>query len=606
MSDRAAVLVAAVLAAAAWFAVSIPLAAVLAVVAAAGVARVVITGAAGATAAVSPLRGRSNPPSWRRGLPVVLLVLAVAMVVSDRADGAVRALEEPTPPVVEGVATLVSDPERQRYGTSVILSIGGRRYAASAPDPLARELRDAMSGDRVVLRGRTGQLRGAPRSWVLSRHLAGRLTISALQMGPPAPAAMRAANAVRRTIAAGAASFSDDRRPVYLGMVVGDDRGQSPLTEFRFRASGLTHVLVVSGQNVAFLLVVAAPLRRHLPRRSRVVAGLGLLVMFVLVTRADPSVLRASVMAGIVIVVAESGRVAPGVRVLSMAVAALVIVDPLIVRSLGFQLSVAATTGLLVGTLAIAERLRGPESLRAATAITVAAQVATAPLLLGSMGWLSPSAVLTNLLAGPAAGAVMMIGATVGPVAGLVHERLAAPLMWPARVGVWWVDAVAAAGARLPLAALGPGRVALLVLAVAVVVLARRSTRWRRAAWLAGLPLAAAVIAVPPSAGTHHLAPGLELVVGDCGGRVVVVDGWSGSEVNGLEAVWRSGIRTVDVVVASPAGDDQRLAFLLSEQFAATEVLGRTSQQVTAGGVAASVDELGAPRVFAVSCTVER
>ena len=78
-----------------------------------------------------------------------------------------------------------------------------------------------------------------------------------------------------------------------FGVVLGDGREQRPELADEFRASGLSHLLVVSGENVAFVLALAAPGLRRLGLRSRWLATLGLLGFFGLLTRWEPSVLRA-------------------------------------------------------------------------------------------------------------------------------------------------------------------------------------------------------------------------------------------------------------------------------------------------------------------------
>jgi predicted membrane metal-binding protein len=61
---------------------------------------------------------------------------------------------------------------------------------------------------------------------------------------------MRAANATRRTLQHGLAGLDERTASLALGLVIGDDRGQEDLDRFRFRASGLGHLLAVSGTNI--------------------------------------------------------------------------------------------------------------------------------------------------------------------------------------------------------------------------------------------------------------------------------------------------------------------------------------------------------------------
>jgi competence protein ComEC len=253
---------------------------------------------------------------------------------------------------------------------------------------------------------------------------------------------------VRNLVAAGAGPIDLDRQPLYLGLVIGDDRHQPAPQRARFRAAGLSHLLAVSGQNVAFVLAVARPGVMLLPRRGRLVVTWGLLVLFAMVTRFEPSVLRATTTAGLAAWAAVGGLPQSGVRLLGLAVAGLVLVDPFLVSSVGFQLSVAASGGIVVVGPLLIDRVRGPAAVIEPLAVTLAAQLGVLPLLLLYFGPVSMASVPANLLAGWASGLVMMLGLTVGVVAGLAPVG-GAWLQAPSSALLWWLDAVASWGARL-------------------------------------------------------------------------------------------------------------------------------------------------------------
>ena len=517
----------------------------------------------------------------------VVIVLAVAALTGARADDAVAALAVPTPERVDGVAVLVSDPAPRYFALQAIVDVDGRRYVADIPNDQAGAVRSKLTGERVRLEGRTRDLDDAPRSWVLSRHLAGRLAVRSVEPHSPGPPWYRAANVVHRTISTGAGSMGDERASLYTGLVLGDDRAQSDLMRFRFEASGLTHLLAVSGQNVAFVLAVAAPLLRRAGPRSRLVASVVLLVLFVLVTRAEPSVLRAAVMAAVAIAAVTSGRAVSGLRVLCLTVMAVLVVDPLLVHSVGFRLSVCATGGLLVLARPLADRLPGPEWLRLPLAVTIAAQVATAPLLLALAGGVPSVAILTNLLAGPAAGAVMMLGVTVGVVAGVVRQPWSGLLQIPAELLVRWVDWVASVGSRAPLATLGPVRfvVLLWVGALAVVLAGRVERTGVRVVLVAGAASVALWTVWPsgPAAGRHDLGDAA-VSVGECG-VVVEVHGATGPS-DALESLWQVGVRRADLVVAGDGQRNRAAAAVVAEQLGAP-------MPVAEGPSTASVDHRG-------------
>src|SRR3546814_15095963 len=104
----------------------------------------------------------------------------------------------------------------------------------------------------------------------------------------------------------------------------------------------MTHLLAVSGQNVAFCLVLAGPLLRRLRLWLRLAATLAVIAMFGLMTRFEPSVLRASAMAALAATVITIGRPASRVRIIGLAAPGLLLVDPLLLHPAGFRLSLAA------------------------------------------------------------------------------------------------------------------------------------------------------------------------------------------------------------------------------------------------------------------------
>ena len=213
------------------------------------------------------------------------------------------------------------------------------------------------AGERITVKGR---LRRSPpgSDWLRVRHVAGQLEVDEIAGWSTGGWTARAANAVRATLQRGAAVLPERQRPLFLGFVLGDTRGQAADVTDDFRGSGLTHLLAVSGENVAFVLALASPLLRRLSLRPRFVATIAVIAFFALVTRFEPSVLRASVMAALAVTATTLGREASRLRLLALAVALLVVIDPFLVRTVGFQLSVAACAGIVLLTPSLARAIR--------------------------------------------------------------------------------------------------------------------------------------------------------------------------------------------------------------------------------------------------------
>ncbi len=153
-----------------------------------------------------------------------------------------------------------------------------------------------------------------------------------------------------------------------------------------FQASGLGHLLVVSGENVAMVLapIVGLASLLRLTRWPRFGLAVGTVVFFVVMTGAEPSVMRAGVMATIALVGVLIGRPRATGSVLAAAVLVLLVLDPWLVWSIGFQLSVTATAGMVALASPIGERLRRflPAPVALAAGTTLAAQLGVTPLLL--------------------------------------------------------------------------------------------------------------------------------------------------------------------------------------------------------------------------------
>jgi competence protein ComEC len=192
------------------------------------------------------------------------------------------------------------------------------------------------------------------------------------------------------------------------------------LTE-QFRAAGLTHLTAVSGENVAFVLALFAPLLRRLGLRGRVLAALALLIAFGTMTRWEPSVLRAIAMAVLALVAGHLGRPAAGVRVLALAATALLLADPFLLHQVGFLLSCAASLGITLLARPITARLRGPEWMREVLGVTAAAQVGVAPVLIPVFGSMPLVALPANLVAVPLAAPLTMWGLLAGVIGGLAR-----------------------------------------------------------------------------------------------------------------------------------------------------------------------------------------
>lgn len=245
-----------------------------------------------------------------------------------------------------------------------------------------------------------------------------------------------------------------------------DTRAIPPALVDDFRDAGLSHLLAVSGANVAFALAIAEPGLRRLRLGPRFAGGLAVLVLFGTMTRWEPSVLRASVMAGLVMLARLLGRPADARRVLVLAALGLLVVDPFLLHSVGFLLSCGACAGIVTASGGIARHLRGPAWFREALAVTAAAQVGVAPVLLAVFGTIPLVALPANVLAAPFVGPLTIWGIVASVVGGALGPWAARWLQLPTLAMLRAVELVAHAAARVPLALDAPTTVGLTVLAL--------------------------------------------------------------------------------------------------------------------------------------------
>ena len=181
--------------------------------------------------------------------PVVLMV-AVALAASGLGARAWDGLRPPALGPWSGVATLVGDPAEVMGALRADVRIGGKRVEAWARGSTARTLRDRLSGERVQLRGQLQPVPEAARQRLARRHVAARLTVTGASLASHGSIPSRLANGLRRTLLRGADVLAPPRRALFAGFVLGDDREQRPEVTDDFRASGLSHLLVVSGDIV--------------------------------------------------------------------------------------------------------------------------------------------------------------------------------------------------------------------------------------------------------------------------------------------------------------------------------------------------------------------
>lgn len=245
----------------------------------------------------------------------------------------------------------------------------------------------------------------------------------------------------------------DPEGALLTGILLGDDSGLPPVLADQFRTTGLTHIIAISGFNIAILtgilLVVSKPFLGQ--RRSAWFVLLGI-TLYTILVGADAAVVRAAIMGALFVIAARlMGRPTFAPAGLFTAAILMTAINPFILWDIGFQLSFAATLGLMLYVGPVSQwteaRLQpsfGSEYARKVTQLsaevlfaTLAATLVTLPIILYHFGQLSLISPLANLFVLPAQPGVMTWGG-LATLTGMVVPAVGQLLAWVAWLFLAW------------------------------------------------------------------------------------------------------------------------------------------------------------------------
>ncbi len=464
---------------------------------------------------------------WWLAVALPILIAATGLLASDTVLPAGSQVNQ---------ISLSVDARQGQYGFWSIGTAGRSSVFVELPS------QDAVAGDQLqVLANATSDtvnFGGRPHQVVVVEDV--------ISVTPASGAYRRFGNTIREFISS---RLSSDREQQALlaGFLVGDVAALSDVTVEDMRRAGLSHFVAVSGSNVMLFLgmmtLLSLPLGIGVRQRS--VVGLAALPVFLVATRFEASVVRASLMAAIVLLGRLFHMTLDVWQVISLAIVGLLLLDPWIIRNVGFQLSVAATCGVVVGSRVS----RSSGWLARALSVTAGAQVAVAPLLLIHFGTLPLLSPLSNLVAGPlvALATALAIPGVIGldpalslasGLAGLVIEIARVGSGWPQVGWIGFGVAVVSVIGGTRLRVRHPGIVAVAgALIVSVSILPR------------SIPVEAGdVIVLDVGQGDGILIFGGE-------GRVALVDGGR-DPVLLLNHLRRYGVKSLDLLVVTHGDAD--------------------------------------------------
>jgi competence protein ComEC len=565
--------------------------------------------------AAIPISARGMMPGTREVLAVIALSLAAAALTSTviAAQGPQRQPLELVEAAAAGrhvsVTAVTTETVHEAGGapggdgpvaaTLTRWRIGEHEYSGSVPVLLF----DVASTERIGI-GASLELSGTLTSVEPGDNI-GFLFFSSGEprlAGTP-PWYLDWANATRAKFADAASTLPGSGGALLPGLAIGDTSAVDDTLDSAMKATALSHLTAVSGANCAIVvgLIMIAGRAAGMSRGARIGASIAVLVAFVVLVTPEPSVMRAAVMAALVLLALASGRAVRGVPVLAFAALILLAGDPWLSRSFGFVLSVLATGGLLLLATPLAQLMARvmPLPLAAVIAVPLAAQMVCQPVLILLNPTIPTYGVIANVLAEPAAPVATVVG-LIACIALSIAPPLGQLIVHLAWVPSAWIAAVAEFFAGMPLGAVpwveGPAGVALLavVTAACLAALFAPSLVWRRRA--ASIAVVVLVVVLGASAGmavTRTLDRPSDWQIAVCnigqgdatlvrsGGEIALID--TGAEPELLRACLDDlGITRLDLLVLTH--------FDLDHVGGATAVVGR-ADRVLVGPPSESEDE---------------
>ena len=429
--------------------------------------RVVAAAVAMAAAMLLMLGSTAAPATRRRIVPATIAMLCAAAAIAARmALLPADASTAPSLPEGDGpwhaVVVATGSPRDGRQSATIDLigpGVTAIRLAATLPRyPVV------APGQRVVLDGTPQPRPSSPYGSYLERTgVAGTILSRSLEVEAGPSEASAALEQVRRAAASALARvLPEPEAGLAAGILIGLRERVDRELAADFTTAGVSHVVAISGWNIAIVAAAVGALGGSLGRRRRSVLTMLAIVAYVCFSGASPSVVRAAAMAGVVLLARESGRAGRAAAALGWAVALLLLAEPALIADAGFQLSSLATAGLIAWATPLGERIgrigggRVPGWLAESLGVSLAAQAATLPVVLATFGRLALVAPAANLAIVPVVPVAMAAGG-VAFIAGLLAslgppDVLTAVLAFPGWLALTIMVAIARFAADVPFA----------------------------------------------------------------------------------------------------------------------------------------------------------
>lgn len=283
-----------------------------------------------------------------------------------------------------------------------------------------------------------------------------------------------------------------------IAMMLGDRLNLPHDLTLDFRRTGLSHIIAISGLHVGFILLMLEKILNLLPLTPKLATLLKIAVLwfYCILTGATPSVLRAVIMATVYLGGKLAGRKPDALNSLALAALGILIIRPLDLFDIGFQLSFSAVVGIILFNNKIVKVLSFlPKWLSSTLSVTLSAQIGVVPLIAYYFNIFSPVSLPANLVFVPLSGFMVCFGFVVMSV-GLVLPVLAEMIGWPLKIACWLFIEGAQLASGMPIAFINVVSPSLLVLACfyfAILILSDE-----KPSWVKNVPIWCAILILLP------------------------------------------------------------------------------------------------------------
>jgi len=390
--------------------------------------------------------------------------------------------------------------------------------------------------------------------------------------------------------------WPDPEASLLAGILLGDESGIPDDVDQAFRDTGTSHIIVISGFNITIISALLVALFSRIfgggefgVRRAAIFALLGI-ALYTILVGGDAAVVRAAIMGGLALLATLLGRRQVGLNTLAVVAAAMATFNPLVLWNISFQLSFAATLGLVLYAeplkeaferiaarfVALERAQRWSPAVGEYLLFTLAAQVLVLPIIIYHFQRFSVSALLANPLILPVQPPLMMLGG-LALLVGTIYYPLGQLLAWVAWPFVVYTIRVVELLARIPGGAVSLGQVSLLLVLIFYISLFsltffsdryEKAKQWMRpGVLLTGLMLLAVLVwrtALAAPDGRLHMTlldvgTGDGILIETPGGHSLLIDG--GPSQRALsEALGRRlplGRRELDWLIVAASGEEQ-------------------------------------------------